>query len=219
MPPKAKHSKEEIIQTTLAIVREKGELAVTAREIGAALGMSSRPVFTWYNSMEELKADVRTAAEKVYFDYVDRGLSYEIPFLGVGLNVVAFAREERELYKLLFLSSSSEGNSQSQNKTAMGIPADSRGVIKKSIMSYYKMNEEEADCFFTHLWLIGYSMSAMIVTGYKNFSEEETRQIFAQASVACCKSIKEIDGFANGSFDSREVFKALLSGKDDMQER
>lgn len=213
MPPKAKHSKNEIIQTALAIVREKGEAAVTAREIGAALGMSSRPVFTWYSSMEELKADVRAAAESVYFGYVDKGLSQEIPFLGVGLNVVAFAREERELYKLLFLSQTAEDNSQRRRNAIMGIPADSRGVIRKSIMSYYKMSEEEADCFFTHLWLIGYSISAMIVTGYKSFSEEETRRIFAQASVACCKSIKEIDGFADGSFDSREVFKALLSGE------
>lgn len=211
MPPKAKYTREEIVETALAIVREKGAAAVTAREIGAALGMSSRPIFTWFSSMEELKADVRAAAEKTYFRYVDEGLSQKIPFLGVGLNVVAFAREERELYKLLFLSSS-QGEPPCADENIMGIPADSRGVIRKSIMSYYKMNEEEADCFFTHLWLIGYSMSAMIVTGYKNFTEEETRRIFAQASVACCKSIKEIDGFANGSFDSQKVFKAMLSG-------
>ena len=54
MPPKAKFTKEEIIAAALKITREQGIGAVTARELGARLGSSARPVFTVFSSMEEL---------------------------------------------------------------------------------------------------------------------------------------------------------------------
>ena len=43
MPPKAKYTREEIIETALNIVAEKGKSALNARDLGAALGTSTRP--------------------------------------------------------------------------------------------------------------------------------------------------------------------------------
>ena len=39
MPPKAKYTREEIIETALNIVAEKGKSALNARDLGAALGL------------------------------------------------------------------------------------------------------------------------------------------------------------------------------------
>lgn len=41
MPPKAKFTKEQIIKVALDIVAEKGAQALTAKELGAALGTST----------------------------------------------------------------------------------------------------------------------------------------------------------------------------------
>ena len=51
MPPKAKYTREEIIETALNIVAEKGKSALNARDLGAALGTSTRPVFTAFKNM------------------------------------------------------------------------------------------------------------------------------------------------------------------------
>lgn len=204
MPPKAKFTREEIIEKTLSVVREKGADAVTAREVAAALGMSSRPIFTWFSSMDELKAGVRAAAEELFQQYVDSGLREKIPFLGVGMNTVRFAKEEPELYKLLFLSPAESG-------VVTGVSADSRGVVRRGIMDIYRMSAAEADCYFSHLWLTAYSMATMTAMGHRSFSEDEARMIFAQASAACCRAIKEIDGFAQGRFERDKVFMQLIS--------
>lgn len=203
MPPIAKFTREEIVQKALSIVREKGADAVTARSVAAALGMSSRPIFTWFSSMDELKAGVRAAAENVFQQYIDGGLQERIPFLGAGMSIVMFAKEEPELYKLLFLSPAESG-------VVTGVSADSRGVVRRSVMDVYRMSAAEADCYFSHLWLTAYSMAAMTAMGHRSFSEDEARTIFAQASAACCKAIKEIDGFAQGSFDRDRVFRQLI---------
>lgn len=62
MPPKPKFTKEEIVQTALEIVSQKGVRALTANELGAALGTSARPIFTVFDSMKEVQDEVRKAA-------------------------------------------------------------------------------------------------------------------------------------------------------------
>ena len=67
MPPKPKFTRDEIVSAALALVRERGESALTAREVGKALGVSSSPIFTMFRDMDELKAAVRAEA-KACFD-------------------------------------------------------------------------------------------------------------------------------------------------------
>ena len=56
MPPKAKISKDMILRTVLDITRETGFETVNARSIAASLQCSTRPIFTCYENMDELKA-------------------------------------------------------------------------------------------------------------------------------------------------------------------
>ena len=58
MPPKVKFQKEEIVEAAVNIARKKGISAVTAREVGAVLGVSSRPLFTYFDTVDELKREV-----------------------------------------------------------------------------------------------------------------------------------------------------------------
>ena len=59
MPPKPKFTKEEIVAAAVEIVRQEGEDALTARSLGNKLGASARPIFTVFNSMDEVKESVR----------------------------------------------------------------------------------------------------------------------------------------------------------------
>ena len=55
MPPKVKFQKEEIVAAAADVAREKGAQAVTARDVAAKLGVSTRPIFTYFDTMDELK--------------------------------------------------------------------------------------------------------------------------------------------------------------------
>lgn len=55
MPPKSKYTKEEIVNVALNMVREKGADSLTARDLGARLETSARPIFTALENMEDLK--------------------------------------------------------------------------------------------------------------------------------------------------------------------
>lgn len=106
MPPKARITKEMILNTVLEITRETGFETVNARRIAGKLQCSTRPVFTCYKNMEELKTDFLAFAYDCYERYVsDYGaVSGVIPYLSLPLSYIGFAREEPQLFKLLFIN-------------------------------------------------------------------------------------------------------------------
>ena len=72
MPPKPRFTREELVDAALDIVSRKGIEALTARELGEALGSSARPIFTVFRSMEELQQEVRSAAMRRFESYAGR---------------------------------------------------------------------------------------------------------------------------------------------------
>ena len=58
MPLKPKYSREEIIDAAFALAREKDMSAISARAVGKRLNVSSSPIFTVFECMEQLRAEV-----------------------------------------------------------------------------------------------------------------------------------------------------------------
>ena len=104
MAPKNKFTKEEMVEAALRVVREKGMEGLSAKSMASALGTSTQPVFTAFGSMAGIKQAVYDAAVRVYDSYTEKGLREQIPFFGVGIQYIRFAREEPALYRLLFLT-------------------------------------------------------------------------------------------------------------------
>ncbi|MCI7382630.1 MAG: TetR/AcrR family transcriptional regulator [Hungatella hathewayi] len=106
MPPKAKITKDMILHTVLDITRETGFETVNARSIAGKLQCSTRPIFTCYENMEELKKDFLNFAYEYYLQYVSSFSSSEqvIPSLLLPLSYIEFAAEETHLFKLLFIN-------------------------------------------------------------------------------------------------------------------
>ncbi|MBP5158436.1 MAG: TetR/AcrR family transcriptional regulator [Treponema sp.] len=205
MPPRTKFSKEEIVQAAVRITRKKGIDGLTARELGAELGVSSRPIFTWFDSMEQLKAAVYEVAKGSYKQYVEGGLAGPVPFLGVGMQYVRFAKEEPELYKLLFLS-----KPKGADGGAMAALAFSQDLVRDSLMRIYNMDGKTADKYFRDLWLVAFSFATLIVTNDCPYTDEEMSGMFTEISLSVCKAYKEVPGLAEGTFDRDAVFTELV---------
>lgn len=205
MPPKVMFQKEEIAHAALKIASERGIDAVTAREVADALGVSTRPIFTHYATMEKLKSDVYDLARERYRSYIERGLRGPVPFLGVGQQYIRFAREEAQLYKLLFLEKPVQGRGG-----AMEALRFSQDLARESIKRIYNMDDMTADHYFRDLWLAVFSFATLIVTDNCPYTDEEMSRVLTEISLSVCKAYKEIPGFAQGNFDRDAIFSELV---------
>ena len=205
MAPKNKFTKEEMVEAALRVVRANGIDALTAKTMADALGTSTQPIFTAFGSMDGIKKEVYAAAIRVYDRYTDAGLKERITFFGVGMQYIRFAREEPELYRLLFLT-----RAQDKSFSAMQSMQHLQSLVRPTLMHIYRITEQEADLYFRDLWFVVHSLSTLIVTGDCPYSDREIGQILTGVSISICKSIKEIPGFADGSFDRDAAFRALI---------
>lgn len=204
MAPKNKFTKEEMVAAALRVVRVKGADGLTAKNIADALGTSTQPIFTAFGSMDGIRREVYAAAVSVYDRYTNEGLKESVPFLGVGKQYIRFAREEPELYRLLFLT-------RTQEYSAMQSMRHLQELVRPTLMDIYRITAEEADLYFRDLWLVVHSLSTLIVTDDCTYSDREISQILTGFSISICKAIKEIPGFAAGIFDRDAAFQALVS--------
>lgn len=206
MPPKVKFQKDEIISAAVEITREKGIDALTARETASKLGVSTRPIFTYFDTMNDLKAEVYNYAKVLYQSYITNGLEEPIPNLGVGMHFIRFAKEEPELYKLLFLT-----KPEGETRGAVEALELSQNMVRESVMKIYNMDADTADRYFRDLWLVAFSFTTLIVMGECPYSDDEISSIFTEFSISICKAYKEIPGLSTGSFDRDAIFRDLVN--------
>lgn len=205
MAPRNKFTREEMVEAAVNVVREKGIDALTAKALASELGVSTQPVFTCFHTIEEAKREVRTAAERMYDSYMEEGIHMKVPFLGVGMQYINFAKEEPQLYRLLFLTTSEDGSS-----SVMDALHHSQNLVRESLQQTYHIDAQTADRYYRDMWLVVHSLATLVVTGGCPYSEEEMGHILTGFSVSLCKSIKEIPGFVEDNYDRDAIFRELV---------
>ena len=82
--------------------------------------------------------------------------------------------------------------------------------VRPTLVQIYRITPEEADVYFRDLWLVVHSLATLIVTGDCPYSDREIGSILTGFSLSICKAIKDVPGFAAGTFDRDAVFRALV---------
>ena len=174
MPPKSKFTKEEIVSAALALVREKGAEALTARELGKQLGSSARPIFTVFQGMEEVHAEVRKAAHKKFEQFVHGDMTEERNFKQIGENMLQFALEEPRLYQMVFMYESCEKRTfeKMMREWAPGMK-----LCVEQLRKEFGLEYKEAEVFFETVWIHTFGIGALYATGMCSFSREKLNEM------------------------------------------
>lgn len=166
MPRKFLFTKGEIQAAALELTREKGFAAVTARSLGKRLGTTSRPIFSHYATMADVQKAVIEAAEDLYRAYIKREIASEkyTAYKARGMAYIKFAREEKELFKLLFMRDRSRERTK-ENPREKELPT---GLIEKQT----GIDRAFATTFCLEMWAYTHGIAALIATDYLSWDEE-----------------------------------------------
>ena len=194
MPPKPKYTKEEIVAAAFELTREKGIDAVVAREVGKRLDTSSSPIFTIWNSMDELRAEVRELAKEKYIQYMDGIFDYTPSFKEFGMRCVRFAADEPNLFRLLFLTKQEEHSPYTRFKQ------DFEGIftsLMAEIENQFNLSKSQADELLSQMIIFANGIAAYIITDANSFSKESVSYRISQV----CIGIVLTDKLRDGSMD------------------
>ena len=161
MPPKARVTKEDIVTAAIDMVRENGKDVLNARAIAAYMGCSTQPIFSNYISMDELKRDVMNNAYNLYMNFLRRETESNQypPYKAAGMGYIRFAKEEKELFKLLFMRDRSKEKiaDEFDESTQMSI-----AMMQKALGLSY----EVASQFHLEMWIYVHGIASLLATSY-----------------------------------------------------
>lgn len=191
MPPKAKYTRDEIVQTALGLVADGGMEALNARNLGAALGTSTRPLFTAFKNMAELTGEVRSAAMKKFNSYAQK-LDGMPAFKSIGMQMIHFAAEQPKLFQLLFMSEHDQKISFDSLLYELG---DTAVNCIDIVMADYGLSRSEAELLFRNTWLYTFGVSVLIASKVCRYDAEEVSAMLTSQFMGVMSLIKSGKAF------------------------
>ena len=175
MPPKIKTTKDDILNAAVEIVRHSGAEAVGARTIAAALNCSTQPIFSNFASMEELRLAVVEKADALCKDYMRREVENgEFPvYKANGMAYIRFAKEEKELFKLLYM--------RDRSTESVSADSDINNQMEAIVQNNTGLREGDSQLFHLEMWAYVHGIAAMFATGFLNLDWTLVSQMLTDA--------------------------------------
>jgi AcrR family transcriptional regulator len=182
MPPKVKITKNDIIDTAVDIVRNSGAEAINARNIAAVLNCSTQPVFSNFSTMEELRLAVVEKADMLCQEYITEEIERgEFPeYKASGMAYIRFAKEEKELFKLLYMRDRSKETAPKESK----LNDEMNDIVCKNT----GLSEDEAKLFHFEMWAFVHGIAVMLATDYIELNLELASKMLTDAYQGLRKS-------------------------------
>jgi AcrR family transcriptional regulator len=197
VPPAQKFSRNDIIKVAINLLRKGGLAEITARGLGAELGVSSRPIFTAFKNMEEVQRETVLAVKAIYNGYVEIGLAETPAFKGVGKQYIRFAAEEPRLFELLFMKAGrpsalfiKTGETPFTLENVLPAIDDNSERILASIQNSYGLSREQSYRLYQNTWIFTHGIACLIATGVSTLSEDEVSNRLTEAFTALLIKMK-----------------------------
>jgi len=169
MARKEQISKQMILDGAFDLVREQGMEMLTARKLAAHIGCSTQPIFRVYSNMEELEGEVFVKAKAFYEEYCLKfPREEEMPFVDLGLCYISFAKEELNLFRLLFLTPHDEENTMYDL-----VNGAENGFVIRELRRIKNLDMNKAGDIFMKVFIFMHGMACMAICGELDLAKEE----------------------------------------------
>ena len=169
-------TKQMLLDGAFELLKNEGIEMVTARKLAAHIGCSTQPIFRIYSNMDELLAELFEIARNYYEEFcLNSKISYNEPFVTLGMNYVEFAKNEQNLFKLLFLS----GNKY--HTLYEVINGKENAFVMKEIRKIPNLDMDKVESIFTKVFIFMHGMASMTIAGEFDLSNDESRDMLNEA--------------------------------------
>lgn len=165
MPPACRFTREQIVAAALAITRERGFDAVTARAIADTLHSSSKVIFSAFSGMDDLLAATIDAADAQYRAYSADFVrdSADPPYKAVGTAYIRFAQNEPNLFHLLYM--------RDRRREDHSGDAENIAVLVDFLMAKLSLTREDATLLHIEMWAYVHGIAVLCASGQQNWDD------------------------------------------------
>lgn len=159
MPRTKQIEKQDILGAAAEVVRQKGEQALTVRNIAAQLGCSTQPLYYEFANIDQLRAELLPYVREHYLQF--RCSNYK----AFGRHFLNFARQEKELFRFVYLRRRNPGETLLDDVNC----EETVRLLAKNL----EMPAHTARAMHRQMQFRCYGLGAMLATCYCEMTQEE----------------------------------------------
>ena len=175
MTKETKITKDKILEAAFDITRNKGIEEVSNRTIAKKLDCSIRPIYYQFNNSEELKRELYKKIEDYFYKFLMNNMIDDIPYYKqIGINYIKFAKEEKNLFKVLFMSKSDYLPERFVSKDE-----NNYKEISNLIRLSTKLDDKEIKTFHIKMWIFAHGLATLLATDTVVLNEKQVASLLS----------------------------------------
>ena len=164
-------TREMILNAAFELMRKEGASALSVRAIANTCNCSTQPIYLSFKGIDEIKSELYKMSLNYFYKFIENEIRLgKYPeYKSVGMGYVKFAREERELFKYLFMDiprAKPDSLNDSFDKSVE--------IIEKSL----NVSKEVAERLHTEMWIFGHGIATMYVTNFLQFDLDTVSELY-----------------------------------------
>lgn len=159
---------EQVVKVAVKMVNDTGWESINARSLAKALGISTKPLYRMYKSMDEIKEETYKEIYRQYDQFINSRIDSKKALLTLCIAYVEFAQNYKNLFKCLFLSNNLKWTSFDNVLDEKWNQSTIINLVNKHGYSF-----EEAKNLFSNLWLYTNGLATLVATNEIKIDEKE----------------------------------------------
>ena len=176
MPPKQILTKDMILSAAIELTKVSGFESVNARSLAQKLGCSTRPIYSCYSNMDDLKRDAYQLAVSKLVDTGANHINSEADYIAYNMLYIQFAKNEFNLFKLIYLSNQFESD---EHDSLIEVHEVSK-VIHERLAQIYLLSPIQSLNLFKKVWYFMHGMAVMLATNSIKLEDSEIERMFKE---------------------------------------
>lgn len=175
IPTVTKISKDMILDTAFEIARTSGLDKVSNREIAKRLNCSIRPIYYQFRDVQEMNSELIKKIWQYFYDYIFTKRDENIPdYKKTGINYIDFACNEKELFKILFMTNDKYLPDDDENFKKISM------LIKES----GKVKDNEIKTFHYKMWIFTHGLASLLATNVMILTQKQINDLLTEEFTA-----------------------------------
>lgn len=176
MPAIIQLRKDVVINEALKLINEDGWDKLNARGLANKLGVSTKPLYRVFGSMEEISEDVCKEIYNVYDNFISENIDNKNQLLSVCILYVEFSVKYKNFFNTLFLSNNLKWSNIEEVLDQKWNQAIVVNMVNKGGKTF-----KEAKDLFMDMWLFSNGLASVIASNEIKISQNEIRERIVKA--------------------------------------
>ncbi len=161
-------TKEELLKVAMNMIEKNGAESINARNLAKEAGISTKPIYRLYNSLEDLKKDANEIIKKEYDEFIMKRVDNKNALITVCVAYIEFAQMHKNYFRSMFLSNNLKWQSVDDVLNEKWNQSTIINLVNKHSLSF-----DNAKNLFMNVWIYANGLATLIASNELTIDNKE----------------------------------------------